>query len=297
MLALRLARALVAAALVAAMLVAPATNGAAEEQPIPPEEWVIEQSALCSSAIREAEQRHRLPSGLLDAIARAESGRPVTAMNDIRAWPWTIDADGEGLFLDGKAAAVAWVQQQRPRHRYIDVGCLQVDLTLHPKAFASLQEAFDPTANADYAARFLSDLYHSEAGGNWNVAVGLYHSHTAILAGAYRDRVAMVGERILHGVARTGAALCARHQAGYTSHTAELRQIDADQREPTTRFTLAPQALALSDRADFGSVSQWFGEQYTVHAVGPGVRTLSDSGQCTAHEGGIDAQQQTHRST
>jgi hypothetical protein len=141
-----------------------------------------------------------LPSGLLDAIARAESGRPVTAMNDIRAWPWTIDADGEGLFLDGKAAAVAWVQQQRPRHRYIDVGCLQVDLTLHPKAFASLQEAFDPTANADYAARFLSDLYHSEAGGNWNVAVGLYHSHTAILAGAYRDRVAMVGERILHGV-------------------------------------------------------------------------------------------------
>lgn len=200
MLALRLARVLVAVALVAAMLVAPSTNGAAEEQPIPPEEWVIEQSALCTSAIREAEQRHRLPSGLLDAIARAESGRPVTAMNDIRAWPWTIDADGEGLFLDGKAAAVAWVQQQRPHHRYIDVGCLQVDLTLHPKAFASLQEAFDPTANADYAARFLSDLYHSEAGGNWNVAVGLYHSHTAILAGAYRDRVAMVGERILHGV-------------------------------------------------------------------------------------------------
>jgi hypothetical protein len=200
MLAHRLARSLAAAALVMAMFVAPQRIGAAQEQPVSPEGWVIEQSALCSSAIREAEQRHRLPSGLLDSIARAESGRPVRAMNDIRPWPWTINADGEGLFLDGKPAAVAWVQQQRPRHKYIDVGCLQVDLTLHPQAFASLQEAFDPTANADYAARFLSDLYHGEAGRNWNVAVGLYHSHTAILAAVYRDRVAMAGDRILRGV-------------------------------------------------------------------------------------------------
>jgi hypothetical protein len=62
-----------------------------------------------------------------------------------------------------------------------------------------VEEAFDPVANADYAARFLSDLYRGEAGRNWNVAVGLYHSHTAALAAGYRDRVAMIGAGVLNG--------------------------------------------------------------------------------------------------
>jgi hypothetical protein len=173
---------------------------AAEPDAFTPESWEIQQSAQCSSAIHEAEQQHQLPSGLLASIARVESGRPVTTMNDVRPWPWTIDADGNGLFLDSKAAAVAWVAQQTSHHRYIDVGCLQVDLTLHPHAFASLDQAFDPVANADYAARYLSALYRDEAGHNWDIAVGLYHSHTASLAADYRDRIAMVGVRILHGV-------------------------------------------------------------------------------------------------
>ena len=194
----RLSRWLIAALLVLARAVASAA--AVEADPIPPIEWTQQQSALCGAAIHAAEQHHGLPSGLLDAIAKAESGRPVAAMDDIRAWPWTIDADGAGLFLDSKEAAVAWVTQQSARHRYIDVGCLQVDLAMHPRAFASLEEAFDPTANADYAARYLSDLYRGEAQRNWNIAVGLYHSHTPGLAADYRDRVAMTGARILHGV-------------------------------------------------------------------------------------------------
>lgn len=182
------------------LLGASVPNSAADEAAIPPQEWVIAQSDLCSSAIVEAERRYQLPSGLLGSIAKAESGRPVTGMNDIRAWPWTIDADGQGLFLDSRAAAVAWVAQQKSHHRYIDVGCMQVDLAMHPRAFASLEEAFDPMVNADYAARFLADLYRGEAGRNWDVAVGFYHSHTTILAAAYRDRVAMLGAGILHGV-------------------------------------------------------------------------------------------------
>ena len=103
------------------------------------------------------------------------------------------------------AMACSWTARRRrspgrrrrlSRHRYIDVGCLQVDLTLHPRAFASLDEAFDPVANADYAARYLTSLYRDEAGHNWDVAVGLYHSHTASLAADYRDRIAMVGVRV-----------------------------------------------------------------------------------------------------
>jgi hypothetical protein len=189
--------ALLTAAFIIGML-ATANVGRADDA-IPPEEWVAKQSALCSAAVREAEQRHQLPEGLLLSIARAESGRPVRAMNDIRPWPWTIDADGLGLFLDSKAAAAAWVSSQTRRHKYIDVGCMQIDLAMHPKAFASLDEAFDPTANADYAARYLSDLYR-EAGGSWDIAVGLYHSHTPYLAAVYREHVAMVGEQVLHGI-------------------------------------------------------------------------------------------------
>ena len=163
------------------------------------ENWDVVQSSLCDGAVRKAEQQHDLPLGLLGSIARAESGRPV-ALNGIRAWPWAINADGQGLYLESKAAAVAWVNLQRSRHHYIDVGCMQVDVSLHPEAFASVEDGFDPILNADFAARLLTDLYRGPAKGNWNLAVGLYHSRTPMLAAEYRDRVAQIGARVLRGV-------------------------------------------------------------------------------------------------
>lgn len=163
--------------------------------------WLVSQSDLCVSAIAAAETKYSLPHGLLGSIAKLESGRPISAMRDVRAWPWTINADGTGLFLDSKAAAIAWVAQAQTtgQHHFIDVGCMQVDLPLHPGAFRSLDEAFDPAANADYAARYLRSL-QAEAHGDWNVAVGLYHSHTPDLAADYRNRVAAVGAGILSGI-------------------------------------------------------------------------------------------------
>src|ERR1700677_3363570 len=71
--------------------------------------FAVQQSDYCALALSQAERRYRLPRGLLSAIAKAESGRPITSPADIRPWPWTIDADGTGLFLDSKAAAVAWM--------------------------------------------------------------------------------------------------------------------------------------------------------------------------------------------
>jgi broad specificity phosphatase PhoE len=35
-----------------------------------------------------------------------------------------------------------------------------------------------------------------EVGGDWNVATGLYHSHTPELAAAFRNRVAEVGRSV-----------------------------------------------------------------------------------------------------
>ena len=70
----------------------------------------------------------------------------------------------------------------------IDAGCLQVNLYYHPDAFESLDAAFDPQRNADYAGRFLRQLYAES--GDWRTATGLYHSRTPTLSVPYRDRVA-----------------------------------------------------------------------------------------------------------
>jgi hypothetical protein len=69
----------------------------------------------------------------------------------------------------------------------IDVGCMQVNLMHHPEAFASLDDAFDPSHNAAYAGRFLTALF---AGlGDWGTAIAAYHSRTPGVGEPYRDQV------------------------------------------------------------------------------------------------------------
>jgi Transglycosylase SLT domain len=148
----------------------------------------ITPSTLCIDAIRSAEQRYRLPPGLLFAISQVESGRPDPATGQMQPWPWTVQAEGQGLYFASKAEAVEWVQEARARGvASIDTGCMQVNLAQHPDAFGSLDDAFDPRRNADYAARFLLQL-HSMTG-EWPQAVGFYHSRTMSLATPYRTRV------------------------------------------------------------------------------------------------------------
>jgi soluble lytic murein transglycosylase-like protein len=57
----------------------------------------------------------------------------------------------------------------------------------HPRAFASLEEAFDPRRNALYAARYLNALYGTYK--DWVQAAGAYHSETPSLAEPYRQQV------------------------------------------------------------------------------------------------------------
>jgi len=103
--------------------------------------------------------------------------------------------DGQGMFFPSKQQAVAWSREALASGTvtYLDVGCMQVDLRMHPTAFRDLDEAFDPVANAQYGARFLRELHDGAAGGNWFTAVGLYHSQTPELAALYRQQVAAVG--------------------------------------------------------------------------------------------------------
>lgn len=148
-------------------------------------------SRLCRSAIEAAERRHAIPSRLLAAIARVESGRADPATGEVGPWPWTINVEGQGFYFDTKAQAIAAVNTWRARgSRSIDIGCMQVNMVHHPDAFASLEMAFDPATNADYAARFLTKLRGQT--GNWEKATAWYHSATPELGEAYQRRVAGV---------------------------------------------------------------------------------------------------------
>ncbi len=143
---------------------------------------------LCESAIAAAAVGTKIPANLTLSIARAESGRPDPVTRRTRPWPWTINAGGIGSYYETKADAVAAVQALRARGvTSLDVGCMQVNLRHHPVAFASLEEAFDPTANARYAARFLTDLHRQL--GDWTRATAAYHSQTRDLGEAYVRRV------------------------------------------------------------------------------------------------------------
>ncbi len=146
---------------------------------------------LCQQAIESATRAHAAPPGLMAAIGRVESGRHDPTSGALHPWPWTVDAEGQGAFYDSKELAIAAVHALQARGvRSIDVGCMQVNLMHHPGAFNSLEQAFDPMANADYAARFLVEL-HGQAG-TWPAATALYHSATPELGAAYQQKVMAV---------------------------------------------------------------------------------------------------------
>jgi hypothetical protein len=145
-------------------------------------------SLFCETAIASAERGAGLPARMMTAIAMTESGRFDSAAGRVRPWPWTINAEGAGHYFASREQAIAAAHALRARGvRSIDVGCMQVNLMYHPTAFASIEDAFDPQANAAYAARFLTSLY--SAHGHWHKAIGAYHSMTPTRATAYLDLV------------------------------------------------------------------------------------------------------------
>lgn len=150
--------------------------------------------SVCRSAIAAAERGTMIPDRLLAAIAVIESGRRNPSTGTVSPWPWTINAEGVGHLYDSKAEAIAAVESLRARGvRSIDVGCMQVNLMHHADAFSSLEEAFDPAANARYAARFLSQLYQQS--GTWPRATAGYHSLTPEIGDDYARKVLAVWPR------------------------------------------------------------------------------------------------------
>jgi hypothetical protein len=152
---------------------------------------VSNNNGACISAIRKAEIKHNLPENLLLAIGLQESG--IKRDGTLTVWPWTVNSHGVGRRFDSKNAAKAFVNAELKAGRNsVDVGCLQINMRWHGQVFENLSTALDPTANADYAARFLKEHYKKT--GHWMTAAGNYHSktpakHNRYLAGLEKNLI------------------------------------------------------------------------------------------------------------
>jgi hypothetical protein len=139
-----------------------------------PRNGYFSQHDLCESEIARAEKIYEMPHRLFMSIGTVESGYSTNS-KPRRAWPWTVNANGKGYFFSTKSAAIAAVKKLIARGmRNIDVGCMQVNLLHHSKAFKTLEEAFTPRNNVAYAAKYFMELKNST--NSWTHAVGFYHS-------------------------------------------------------------------------------------------------------------------------
>ena len=128
----------------------------------------------CEYLASVTEEKKDLPAGLLSSISNVEAGR-IIGNNPKRGWPWTVNHAGEGLFFENKSEAIQYV------NRYLklgdvnmDVGCMQISLKWHSDNFSTLEQAFDPKININYAAEFLNELFSIH--NDWNLAIKHYHS-------------------------------------------------------------------------------------------------------------------------
>ena len=129
-----------------------------------------------------------MPVQLVRAISTVEAGRLDGRTHRVSPWPWTINVYGNGYFYPTKTQAMAAVLVlQAAGIQSIDVGCMQINLMYHPQAFASLDEAFSPSANVAYAVGFLTELFRQT--GSWPAAAAAYHSQTTEIGAEYEKRV------------------------------------------------------------------------------------------------------------
>ena len=136
----------------------------------------IDDNLLCFIATSKAEEKFGIEKHLLSTIASVESGKWDYEREQFMAWPWTVNAQGNGYYFDSKEAAIKKVRElQAEGVESIDVGCMQINLKFHKDAFDSLEDAFDPQKNVEYSAKFLNKLYSSR-GNDWKKAAMAYHS-------------------------------------------------------------------------------------------------------------------------
>ncbi|MDR3179929.1 MAG: transglycosylase SLT domain-containing protein [Holosporaceae bacterium] len=160
---------------------------------------------LCENEIIKAEKKFSIPRRLLLAIGIVESGK-VSAKRK-RPWPWTICAAGKSYFCSTKSAAIALAKRLLARGiRNMDVGCMQVNLLHHSRAFRNLEEAFTPKNNVSYGAKYFTEL--KKASNSWTYAVGYYHSKSSKHYKPYCHLVYNEWKKALNSKVNTSLAVC-----------------------------------------------------------------------------------------
>lgn len=148
----------------------------------------------CDQVAHQAAVESGVPVSVLQAITRTETGRRRNGAT--RPWPWTVNMEGTGRWFDEPSEALQYVNENFQRGaRSFDVGCFQINYRWHGQHFSSIEEMFDPLANARYAARYLSELYSEK--GNWDDAAGAYHSRTPRYANRYKARFRQFREAVM----------------------------------------------------------------------------------------------------
>jgi hypothetical protein len=216
--------------------------------------------AACLGHIASAEKSNDIPDGVLRAIGFAESGRTLDGRRG--AWPWTVNAQGQGHYFESKSAAIEFVQGlQAQGVRVIDVGCMQVNLHYHPKAFASLEDAFDPATNVAYASKFLLWL-HDETK-DWATASRYYHSRNPSLGRAYAARLTInTFGKVISSVGPVKPLTKAEREALASEIPARLAAVDEllarsrAMRQPKPSLTEAEQAAIAVEPAAGPALSQ-----------------------------------------
>lgn len=157
---------------------------------------------VCFKLATEHELAERIPAGLVRAVALAESGRWLAQDESTKPWPWTVTSGKDSFYLSSKEEAIAKVEELRASGRTnIDVGCMQINLHYHPKAFSTLNDAFDPKKNVAYGTKFLKSLRKQTR--SWGKATAHYHSQNRARGIAYRNKVYKLWRGLRH---RTGSS-------------------------------------------------------------------------------------------
>ena len=151
---------------------------------------------LCGVLARQAERAQGIPTGLVHAVALAESGRWLADEGTTRPWPWTVTSGGDSFYLPSRSEALRKIHELQSEGRSnIDVGCMQVNLGYHGHEFASVADALEPASNVAYAARFLKQLRDETQ--SWSRATARYHSRHPDRGQAYRDKVFRLWDELL----------------------------------------------------------------------------------------------------
>ncbi|CAO3421261.1 hypothetical protein [Azospirillum doebereinerae] len=132
----------------------------------------------CVTHAVEAEQKLNIPSGMLVAIALAESGQ------DGAPHPFAMSLQGRPYFARSVGDAAKHLRDHRGQLRSNTyVGCMQLSLASHRGQFQPVEKIVQPRDNVFYAGQLLVRFHGEE--GNWKTALARYNGGSTHRSQAY----------------------------------------------------------------------------------------------------------------